>query len=559
MVGVNQGENGTSRMGRRALATPSRGRRRLLVALTAAAVVLGGGGAVSARTGSDAALLSDDFTSGMGGWTTTGGRWWVNGAGRMRQGTVNTGPSQATAGSPKWSDYQVKARVQPVRLGADGSYAGISARSARTGAFARLVLVAAGRAEVQVVRGRRVSVVASAPATVTLGRWYHLRLEVRGARIHGYVEDAEVPAVSGPAAGPGSGPAAGLSATGRVGLQTNRASVAFDNVRVTPLEPEGAPPPAPAPAPSAPPPAPTSPAAPVPAPTPSTGPLAPAPPAAVPAPPTASPTTAPAAGAPAAPASANPGPASGWNPPANLSAALDKVWTHEESTYGNLYGFKNYLWDQIMAAKGNINYCVRWDSSATVTAAQRDQVQAQLQRQFQKWMDAMTENGKGWNGWPYPKVNVKVVGWATRDRNLLQWNDGSVDVYVGDMAEGAPQCAPPCGRFFHQDNNYGGCPGGPGHHYDMSLWLTDGFGGGAGGDWGQRIGREYYMGNLNADNVHILLHEMGHSYGLDDFYDWDPGVGGFIMMAGSAARITEFDTWMLRDWWRHLKSRRYGL
>jgi hypothetical protein len=30
------------------------------------------------------------------------------------------------------------------------------------------------------------------------------------------------------------------------------------------------------------------------------------------------------------------------------------------------------------------------------------------------------------------------------------------------------------------------------------------------------------------------------------------------MNAGSATTITEFDRWMLRDFWRHLKNR-YGL
>ncbi len=46
---------------------------------------------------------------------------------------------------------------------------------------------------------------------------------------------------------------------------------------------------------------------------------------------------------------------------------------------------------------------------------------------------------------------------------------------------------------------------------------------------------------------------------LDDFYDWSPtGQCGFLMKAGSAAQITEFDPWMLRDFRRHLKSR-YGL
>ena len=263
--------------------------------------------------------------------------------------------------------------------------------------------------------------------------------------------------------------------------------------------------------------------------------------------PTTSPTTSPTAG-PTTP------PGDPWTPPAALAPGLTEVWNHVESTYPNLYGFRNYGWDQLFANGGQINYCVRWDSSAPVSAALRDQIHANLTRQFTKWMDALT----GWSNWPYATVPVKVVGWAVRDRATLQWTDNSVDVYVNDINENAPQCSPPCGRFFHQDGNYSGCPGGKAHHYDMSLWLTSGFGGGAGGDWGQRVGSEYFVGALGQENIHIFLHEVGHSFGLDDFYDWTPtGVCCFIMKAGSASSITEFDRWMLRDWWRHLKSR-YG-
>jgi hypothetical protein len=245
-----------------------------------------------------------------------------------------------------------------------------------------------------------------------------------------------------------------------------------------------------------------------------------------------------------------------WTPPANLSAPLAEVWAHQESTYPELYGFRNYIWDQIMATGGTVNYCVRWDASSTVTAARRDRIHAALARQFALWMDVMSDDGQGWNGWPYPTVPVKVVGWAVRDRAQLQWDDDSVDVYVNDIQEDAPACSRPCGRFFHRDGNYSGCPGGVDHHYDMSLWLTEGMSGGAGGDWGQRIGSEYYLSQLDAENIHILLHEIGHGLGLDDFYDWTPaGAGGFLMRAGSATRITEFDKWMARDWWRHLKSR----
>ncbi|MEU4688976.1 hypothetical protein [Actinoplanes sp. NPDC023714] len=243
-----------------------------------------------------------------------------------------------------------------------------------------------------------------------------------------------------------------------------------------------------------------------------------------------------------------------WSPPSHLVTPLNQVWQHQEQTYGNLYGFRNYGWDQVMANRGYINYCVRWDSSSTVTAAQRDQIHAALARQHKKWMDELV----GHNAWPYGDVPVRVVGWAVRNRSQLQWSDTSVAIYVNDIRENAPQCSVPCGRFFNQNGQYPNCPGGYARHYDQSLWLTDGFGGGAGGDWGQRVGKEYFMNNINAANMHILLHEIGHTWGLDDFYDWTPsGVGGFLMKAGSATSITEFDAWMFRDWWRHLKSR-YG-
>jgi hypothetical protein len=246
-------------------------------------------------------------------------------------------------------------------------------------------------------------------------------------------------------------------------------------------------------------------------------------------------------------------PTSGWAPPSNLAGPLDEVWRHQESTYSNLYGFRNYGWDQVMANRGALNYCVRWDSAATVSAAQRDAIHAALKRQVKKWMDVMA----GHNGWPYAEVPVTIVGWAVRDRAQLQWTDSSVDIYVNNIRENAPQCSEPCGRFFNQSGTYPNCPGGVARHYDQSLWLTAGFQGGAGGDWGQRIGSEYFLGALAQDDIHILLHEIGHTFGLDDFYDWSPNVGGFLMKAGSATRITDFDLWMLRDWWRHLKSR-YG-
>lgn len=238
-------------------------------------------------------------------------------------------------------------------------------------------------------------------------------------------------------------------------------------------------------------------------------------------------------GADAAPDAA---PEDDWNPPADLAPALDEVWQHVEDTYPVLYTFQNYGWDQVMRNDGSINYCIRWDSDAPVSAALRDQIEAKLDEQWSLWMDAMLDDGQGSSDWPFTDVPVNIVGWAVRDRDTLQWADDDVPISVGDISEDAPQCS--------------------GDAHDMSLWLTAGFNGGHGGDWGQRIGSEYYVGALGNDNVHILLHEMGHSFGLDDFYDWTPtDVDGFLMKAGTAAEITEFDKWMFRDFWRHMKYR----
>ncbi|GAA3524543.1 hypothetical protein GCM10022295_02940 [Streptomyces osmaniensis] len=106
--------------------------------------------------------------------------------------------------------------------------------------------------------------------------------------------------------------------------------------------------------------------------------------------------------------------------------ALGEVWNHVESTYPDFYGFRNYGWDQVMANRGSVNYCVRWESDAPVSAALRDQIHTALKKQFGKWTAAMVES------------------------------DGT------------------------------------GHN----AWLTKGFQGGAGGDWGQRVGQEYFTSAL---------------------------------------------------------------
>ncbi|KAL7273088.1 hypothetical protein RUND412_004075 [Rhizina undulata] len=244
-----------------------------------------------------------------------------------------------------------------------------------------------------------------------------------------------------------------------------------------------------------------------------------------------------------------------WDPPLSLVLPLNETWAHEMSTYDDPLGFKNWGYDQVMATNGSINYCVRWESNSSITAAERANVEVALQRSFKKWIDWLV----GFESFPYTEVPVKIVGWAVSNTTKLLGDTSDIDVYTTTDADGIPQCSEDCGRFFHTDGDYSKCSGGLDRHYDESLWLTDGWDGGAGGDWGQRVGQEYFMEAINNENIHILLHEIGHTFALDDFYDWIPtNMTNFIMLAGSSTVITDFDGWMLRDWWRHLKSR-YGL
>ncbi|OAL44453.1 hypothetical protein IQ07DRAFT_463396, partial [Pyrenochaeta sp. DS3sAY3a] len=242
-----------------------------------------------------------------------------------------------------------------------------------------------------------------------------------------------------------------------------------------------------------------------------------------------------------------------WNPPSNMVTALDQVWkqTMKENPQG--LEDRNWITDQLMANNGSINYCVRWNHPGKSTATQRASTVTALQRSLQKWFDVLV----GFEGFPLTKLTVNVVGYAVKDKSLLQGDTSGLDIYTTRDPDGVPECDVRCYRAVHLDGDMSQCPGGADSRYDISLWLDEsltGQFGGYGYNWGQELGPDYFLDNIDSENIHILLHEQGHGFGLLDFYDWTPqGQTNFIMMAGSAMEVTEFDAWMLRDWYRKLK------
>ncbi|KAH9874731.1 hypothetical protein IAQ61_003921 [Plenodomus lingam] len=244
-----------------------------------------------------------------------------------------------------------------------------------------------------------------------------------------------------------------------------------------------------------------------------------------------------------------------WNPPANMVKALDQVWeTATLKENPGVLGNKNWIFDKIMANNGKINYCVWWNHAGKSTPEVRAKIEKALQNSLRKWTDVLV----GFEGFPFTTLDVKVTRYAVQDRSVLEGDMSGLEIHQGPVdPRGWPDCDLRCYRAEHLDGDYSECPGGAKNRYDMMFWIEDSLGarlGGSGLDWGQELGPDYVLKNLENPDMHILDHEVGHSWGLQDFYTWLPeGQESFLMNAGSATEITEFDAWMLRDWWRRLK------
>lgn len=263
--------------------------------------------------------------------------------------------------------------------------------------------------------------------------------------------------------------------------------------------------------------------------------------------------------------------------PEEFRYAADWIWTNrierEQSTVR-----RNTIFDQIVAGKGTINYVVKWQSYKTVTYEQRQQFEQMLSKCINDWNDWLA----GYDGWLYDHIDVKIVGWAVIDKSCLldlhddeivytdtQYYNAQYDTTNGreTIPDREPFAPSALSRFDHfTDKNYQ-YPGGLDKRFDMYMWATQGFPdiGGCGGDWGQRLSDNAYLNMISGSGIHVLEHEIGHGFGMTDFYGGEgesdgfppggfPGGENSIMMAGSAAKITNFDGWMLRYMWSKIKD-----
>lgn len=259
--------------------------------------------------------------------------------------------------------------------------------------------------------------------------------------------------------------------------------------------------------------------------------------------------------------------------PAEYNYAMDWIWQNRisaEDSTGTRSRRYNIIFDQIIAGNGELNYVIRWQSTKAISYETRQKFEDMIERNINSWTDYLV----GYDNWPYQHVNVNVVGWAVADKSVLLdlhadevvWTNVTYDT-IHDENAAVPSVLPNApdelSRFEHfADRNYVY----PGTRFDMYIWATEGWGfGGCGGDWGQRMSDDFYLSALNSELAMILQHEIGHGFGLTDFYGAEGASDGFppggfpdggtsVMMAGSSGFITEFDSWMLRYTWSKIRT-----
>ena len=202
--------------------------------------------------------------------------------------------------------------------------------------------------------------------------------------------------------------------------------------------------------------------------------------------------------------------------PASYQSAADWIWTNrverEQSTV-----CRNTLFDQIVAGNGELHYVVRWQSYKTVSLEQRRQFEKLVEDSINAWTDWL----KDYEDWPYDHVTVVYD-------SLISDYDSSGDTSNGyeTIPDKLPSAPTDLSRMDHfMDTSYVY----PGERFDMYLWATQGFPsiGGCGGDWGQRLSDDAYLNMLDGTGLHVLEHELGHGFGMTDFYGGEGELDGF--------------------------------
>jgi uncharacterized repeat protein (TIGR02543 family) len=246
----------------------------------------------------------------------------------------------------------------------------------------------------------------------------------------------------------------------------------------------------------------------------------------------------------------------------------------------------NTIFDQIWDGNGSLNYGVRWETAKSITLEERRQIASMLHEAVNEWMRPII----GMEGWPFQEISVKVSGWAVSDGakildrqpNEAVWVNNTYDNpgpasadHPRNLIASAPVAMTRVNNLAsikrNMDYQYGGDPYA---RVDLYLWCTEyDFGAaGHGSWWGQRLPSTAVISAAKSGGAGsgVLLHEIGHGFGLYDFYgavgvDKPPAASdgsvfgqgdlrSFMWQGTNAKAINEYDTWQIRYWWDWIRT-----
>jgi hypothetical protein len=239
---------------------------------------------------------------------------------------------------------------------------------------------------------------------------------------------------------------------------------------------------------------------------------------------------------------------------------VDESWNAQLS--GNIKGRKAWLIDNAVMGKGQINVCVRWGASTAPSAAIKTGMAGAVEKWFNDWFSQLD----GYGCFPYPKITVKVTGWAVKPGNTGWVSDlgSAVKIYTETDGSGEPKCPDSCSFFTNWNHTFPNCPGGEAFHHDYWMWIDDTLGAEAeGGDWGLRMRTQALINAVTKStpyDLNTVEHEMGHGFGFQDYYDWTGSrpTGGSLMILVDPlpSAPTIGDRWLLRRTWKETKALR---
>jgi uncharacterized repeat protein (TIGR02543 family) len=284
------------------------------------------------------------------------------------------------------------------------------------------------------------------------------------------------------------------------------------------------------------------------------------------------------------------------NIPANFRENFDWFKDSRHVHEAVLFNRNNLIFDQIWAGNGTLNFAVRWDSNVVMTFEDRRLIQNLLHEEVNRW----TRSLMGFEDWPFGEIQVTVIGWAVRNINVIQDRRPSERVWVnnvrrapfgasnipGNEGDLQPSLPDNMSRFVNFSGANAGTfnyPSGLHNRFDMYLWGTSnasgtsGMGGGAGGDWGTRMGctQTRTAARANPPGAMVLSHEIGHGFGKYDFYGiigidrpyptadgtafntgtaTSNGLRSVMVVGGGTNVPSVYDEWKIRYYWNWVRQ-----